>query len=177
VWCCTFAYYLFIIWRPWQFNRKAKNDGFKNDIFLKRMGNLSYLYHCHLDRFMKINWSWKRKGEAKSSKQPYKDIRKSKNKVSQERRRLDSVKIWINEDLVERGENKRGKKKGRVIKEESVQKNIKKHVNCFLQREVRLKMLIFLTCLWFYLYIRRHILTLMTLIIVLLLFCFLITRF
>ena len=64
----------------------------------------------------------KEKGETKSSEQPYKDIRKSENKVSQERRRLDSVKIGISGDLVERGKNRRGKKKGKVIKDESVEK-------------------------------------------------------
>jgi len=41
-----------------------------------------------------------------------------------------------------------------------------------MQREVRLRMLIFLTCLRFYLCIWRHVLILMTLIIVFLMFMF-----
>jgi hypothetical protein len=43
-------------------------------------------------------------------------VRKSENKVSQERRMLDSGKIRINRDLDERWEKKEREKKGMVNK-------------------------------------------------------------
>jgi len=43
-------------------------------------------------------------------------VRKSENKVSQERRMLDSGKIRINRDLDERREKKEREKKGMVNK-------------------------------------------------------------
>ena len=47
----------------------------------------------------------------KKKDQPCKDVRKSKNKVSQERRRLDSAKIEINRDSGERKEKKKKREK------------------------------------------------------------------
>jgi hypothetical protein len=66
----------------------------------------------------------KLKGEKRSKKkyQPCKDVRRSKTKVSQERRRLDSAKIEINRDSAEREEKKKREKKGRARKEEGVEK-------------------------------------------------------
>ena len=49
-------------------------------------------------------------------------MRRSKTKVSQERRRLDSAKIEINRDSAEREEKKKREKKGRARKEEGVEK-------------------------------------------------------
>jgi hypothetical protein len=42
------------------------------------MGRHSHLYHYYLDKFIKVN----KKGEAKSSEQPCKDVRKSKTNES-----------------------------------------------------------------------------------------------
>jgi hypothetical protein len=61
----------------------------------------------------------KLKGESKAEEkdQSFKDVRKSEDKMSQERRRLDSAKIGISKDLVERRENI-----GRVRKKKSEKK-------------------------------------------------------
>jgi hypothetical protein len=61
----------------------------------------------------------KLKGESKAEEkdQSFKDVRKSEDKMSQERRRLDSAKIGISKDLVERRENI-----GRVRKKKSENK-------------------------------------------------------
>lgn len=61
----------------------------------------------------------KLKGESKAEEkdQSFKDVRKSEDKMSQERRRLDSAKIGISKDLVERRE-----KIGRVRKKKSEKK-------------------------------------------------------
>ena len=50
---------------PWKFHRKVKHNGLRTYIILKRMERLSHLYHCRLCRFMKTNWSWKRKVKQK----------------------------------------------------------------------------------------------------------------
>jgi len=62
----------------------------------------------------------KLKGESKAEEkdQSFKDVRKSEDKMSQERRRLDSAKIGISKDLVERRE-----KIGRVRKKKECEKN------------------------------------------------------
>jgi len=88
------------------------------------------------------------------------------------RRRLYLAKIKISRDSAKRWEKKRGKKKGRVTKEES-DKN--KHANFYAKR-IEIKNAYFFTCIWFYFCIRRHILMLMTLIIVFLVFVFLYCR-
>ena len=57
----------------------------------------------------------KMKGESEIEKkdQPCEDVRKSEKKMSQGRRRLDSIKIWISGDSAERWEKKiREKKEG-----------------------------------------------------------------
>lgn len=61
----------------------------------------------------------KLKGESKAEEkdQSFKDVRKNEDKMSQERRRLDSAKIGISKDLVERRENI-----GRVRKKKSEKK-------------------------------------------------------
>jgi hypothetical protein len=104
---------------------------------------------------------------------------KSENKVSlkgkiiEERKDSDSTK----------GEKKSIKvgieeKKIRMRKEESVE-NIGKHLSFYTKERERSRVLIFMTCLLFYLCIRRHILTLTILILlflVLLYLCFRILR-
>jgi hypothetical protein len=50
----------------------------RTNILLKKMGRHSHLYHYYLDKFIKVN----KKGEAKSSVQPCKDVRKSKTNES-----------------------------------------------------------------------------------------------
>jgi len=74
----------------------------------------------------------KLKGESKVEEkdQSCVGVRKSKNKVSQEKRKLDSTKIEINKDSTKREEKKREEKKGRVRKKKSVEK-IKKHVDFY----------------------------------------------
>ena len=55
----------------------------------------------------------KLKGESEIEKkdQPCEDVRKSEKKMSQGRRRLDSIKIWISGDSAERWEKKIKEKK------------------------------------------------------------------
>ena len=62
---------------------------------------------------------------------PYENVIKSENKVSQERKRLDSNKIRINGDSALKNRKKK-EKKGRLRKE--VWKKIKKHVNFYTKR-------------------------------------------
>ena len=79
----------------------------------------------------------------KKKDQPCKDVRKSKNKVSQERKRLDSAKIEINRDSGERKEKKK-KEKRKGEKRRRCGNFFKKNMLIFMQRWVRLKMFIFL---------------------------------
>ena len=67
------------------------------------------------------------KGESEVEKkdQPCEDVMKSENKMSQEKKGLDSIKIGIGVDSAERLE-----KKGMVREEKGMKKN-KKHVNFY----------------------------------------------
>jgi hypothetical protein len=70
-------------------------------------------------------------------------VRKSEDKMRQERSRLDMYKIEISGDSAERGKKKREENKKRVRKEWKQLRNM----IIFMQRGVRLIMFIFLTCL------------------------------
>jgi hypothetical protein len=48
-----------LLGRPWHLDIKAKYDGFKNR-HTKRMRKHKYLHHCHIDKCMKISWSWRK---------------------------------------------------------------------------------------------------------------------
>jgi len=75
------------------------------------------------------------------------------------------AKIKRNGNSAKRGEKKIEKK----VRKEECEKN---NLLAFIQKKMRLRLLIFLTYLWFYLYIRRHVLMLMNLIFVFLVFLF-----
>ena len=59
-----------------------------------------------------------RRKQSQEKDQPCEDIKKSENKMIQERKRLDYAKIRINGDWTKRGERKGWEKKGKVRKEE-----------------------------------------------------------
>ena len=43
--------------RPWQFDRKAKHDGFKNRYSLRMMEGFIHLPHSHQNKCMKIKFN------------------------------------------------------------------------------------------------------------------------
>jgi Flp pilus assembly protein TadB len=88
-------------------------------------------------------------------------------------KRMVLAKIERNGNSAERGEKKIGEKRKKVRKEKCEKNNML----AFIQKKMRYRLLIFLTCLCFYLCIRRHVLTLMNLILVFLVFFFLIEGF
>lgn len=91
---------------------RSRMIGLRIDIRLKMMELFSHLYKYHLNRFMKINWSWKRKVKLK--------IQNNHTRINENNRslmRTNSARIEENRVLPERWENKERVSKKKVWKQ------------------------------------------------------------
>jgi hypothetical protein len=100
-----------LLGRPWQFDRKSKQNRFNNMYSLKRDNKTLTLILLSPKQVYEDQLKLKGENKIEENDQPYDDVIKSKNKVSQERRRLVSAKIRISKDLDERGEKKERERK------------------------------------------------------------------
>jgi len=162
--------------RPWQFDRKAKHDEFKNRYSLqkdRRIYTLALLLpkQVYKDQIqLKKGYEEEQHVSAKveeqkdlakmekQAEQHGEDVRKREKKVSHELK-IKGNKVSAlrtlgeghgqkqkDEKKAESGEKMSGENKEKVRKEECVEK-VGKHLNFFLQNLMILNMPIFLTCL------------------------------